>query len=763
MKKYRLFFLLLVLIFLLVGCDSFNVENADDLPTEPQLDAVQVYDNALQDFDSARIDVSFERQVLIADQSFSEDYQYVLQYKNLNSEDFCAMVTGEVDFGDGFNVVVDERYSDGAVYGFFDDFGYHAESSEEAFFARYIPAVVLDPSLYADVELIDANTISFSDSSELESWLYQDGYTFVDASGKAFIGDDGYISAFQYSAEYTYGAARISVEYRTKLSYDDISVLPPDKHAAKNDVYDANVPMLFERAHAFLMQTNSFSMLMEQVVTSEELDASYYVGGEVYYNYMDELLFSDSTIIQLSDLEGTELSTYTVDELYQDKKFLVSENGEKPVEITVFKADIVGYADRIRSDNFPSLTDIDTLYVTAVPGGVVLDYTFDREYETNMRMSCAELLTGDMNYLERLSSKYTPNLAEGYISIDIYSGLPTALCLLYSGFHTIDGTEREIIMSVGLTIDAASLDAYSSITGEEYPVQESLPQATPAFYQVTGPEGQQMWLMGTMHLGDARTTNLPAEIYAAFNDSDALAVEFDTYDFEEQVLSDPSLTEEVYRSYFYEDGSTIEAHLDMPDLYAAALQTLKLTGSVSNLMLSAKPIAWSQTIENYYVRQGYRFSADYGVDLQLLNLAQEQNKPVLNIESGIEQLHLFTDYSDEVQQMILAGTLSTDPALYNAQLEELFELWCSGDEMALREALQTDTSQMTAEELALYQEYTKAMETDRNVQMLEVAKDYLESGDVVFYAVGLVHLLAEDGLVNTLRSSGYTVEQVHYS
>ena len=54
------------------------------------------------------------------------------------------------------------------------------------------------------------------------------------------------------------------------------------------------------------------------------------------------------------------------------------------------------------------------------------------------------------------------------------------------------------------------------------------------------------------------------------------------------------------------------------------------------------------------------------------------------------------------------------------------------------------------------------MEIDRNAGMLEVAKKYLESGDTVFYAVGLAHLLAEDGLVFTLRDAGYTVELVPY-
>ena len=47
--------------------------------------------------------------------------------------------------------------------------------------------------------------------------------------------------------------------------------------------------------------------------------------------------------------------------------------------------------------------------------------------------------------------------------------------------------------------------------------------------------------------------------------------------------------------------------------------------------------------------------------------------------------------------------------------------------------------------------------------MLAVAEEYLTSGKTVFYAVGLAHLLTDDGLVNTLRNAGYTVERVEFT
>ena len=82
-----------------------------------------------------------------------------------------------------------------------------------------------------------------------------------------------------------------------------------------------------------------------------------------------------------------------------------------------------------------------------------------------------------------------------------------------------------------------------------------------------------------------------------------------------------------------------------------------------------------------------------------------------------------------------------------------------------------DTSEFTEEELAEYaeyqelmDEYNQSMSYDRNDGMLEVLKGYLESGETIFVAVGLAHLLNNvNGLVDTLRAAGYTVELVEFS
>ena len=133
---------------------------------------------------------------------------------------------------------------------------------------------------------------------------------------------------------------------------------------------------------------------------------------------------------------------------------------------------------------------------------------------------------------------------------------------------------------------------------------------------------------------------------------------------------------------------------------------------------------------------------------------------------------LATNKTVNLQELLLEESLEYSGAANFEGTNELFDMWCAGDEATLREYLsdEVDTSELTEEELAEYEEakplideYNKAMSYDRNDGMLEVAIEYLESGDVVFYAVGLAHLLNDrNGLVDTLRAAGYTVELVTF-
>ena len=321
------------------------------------------------------------------------------------------------------------------------------------------------------------------------------------------------------------------------------------------------------------------------------------------------------------------------------------------------------------------------------------------------------------------------------------------------------------------SIEAPSKGAYQEITDQLPEEAEPENKPTPLFYHVTGEEGQELWLLGTIHVGDERTAYLPEEIYNAFAASDALALECDTEGFDKQLEEDDQLSEQVSGLYFYGGGVTLEGLMEDEE-YEQALKVLKATGNYNMNMPMAKPYVWSSSIDQFYLRQGYQLHGDQGVEARLCDWAEELGKEIREIESSLFQIRLLTGFSNDLQLLMLSDSVEISAQDSWESTWELYEKWCAGDEAVLREELSTevDTSALTEEELAEYEahkhlleEYNKGISYDRNEGMLQKAIEYLESGEVIFYAVGLAHLLdSYNGLVDALREAGYTVELVTY-
>ncbi len=461
------------------------------------------------------------------------------------------------------------------------------------------------------------------------------------------------------------------------------------------------------------------------------------------------------------------------EELYVDGKFTIAIDGEKPeTKWNKTKESINNYCKDLGSANMADIAYWENAAVTDLGSLLLIELELSDEYADNVENAICSTLWDDGQFLRDRASAYKTNAIQGYIAIDKFTGLPTAAGYSFEGTHTIDGIGYTLTMQSDQSIDGASLSAYYNIRDELPKEEKPETQATTLLYPVTGDTGQEMWLLGTLQVGDERTGYLPKEIYDAFEASDALALEFDSEKFEAEIESDPNLQSEVSTAYYYSDGTQTSFHVDK-EIYDEALQYLKATGNYNMNAPYMKPSLWSDFIENFYMRQGYRLTGEQGMEARLTALAHEEEKEILDVESGIFQVRLLTGWSKALHAQLLEDALDTDSLEYNQSLMELYELWCAGDEEALREALRStvDTSELTEEEKAEYEEqkplideYNKAMSYDRNTAMLKVAKEYLESGDVVFYAVGLAHLLDDvNGLVDALRDAGYTVELVEYS
>lgn len=792
-------FLCVAMVLSLFGCTAQPAETTvppteppatTTAPTEPP--AEDVYAEARSALDSAS-DISLEllvtTTVTVAGEIFSEQSSQKLTYLGLGSDSRQVSLEEKIEYNvhveededeeeeDNF-LTYSEVYADGTVYATVQDSArFSGTFTEEEVNGRYLPVVLLDASLYGQLTSESAagsTTITFSQPSAPESWAMPAEAQMLDASGSATVNASGALEQMTYTITYQQGPAEICLEVQsTPLSEVSEITVPedPDKYPFLEYLDGLRQVTM---SSGFLVQADAISTSnMESVFSQAAGVVRNQSTAMDLYGRKEDTMTKIETGIFFMDYSTNQSQELDQEEVYRDGKYtLTVDNGLPTTQNGISFEEIRDYCGSIMLSTIVSMEYWHEVTCTDLGSTYLVEYVLTGDFGNTIQNGICTMFWEDPAFLNKLASAYETNETTGYVAIDKNTGLPTAAGYYYEGTHTIEGQDYVLSLQVDQSIEAPAKGAYFSITEEMLPEEEPEVKPTPLFYHVTGPDGQEMWLLGTIHVGDERTAYLPQEIYDAFAASDALALEIDSKAFDELMEEDDKLQDQISDAYYYSGGTTLESLMEEED-YAVALQYMKASGNYNMNTPYLKASIWSQSIDNFFLRQGYALHGDQGVEERLHKWAEDLDKEIREVESTLFQIQMMTGYSDELQLLLLEETLSTSAQDNWDGTMELYELWCAGDEDALRAAIneEVDLSELTEEELAEYEaqkplvdEYNKAMSYDRNEGMLQVAIDYLESGETIFYAVGLAHLLDNvNGLVDTLREAGYTVELVTYA
>lgn len=745
-------------------------------PTDPPIDGAAVYNDAIAPLLTApdvTLKLSVSKTTTIGPDTFTITSEQNLIFTGLGTDSMAATLSETVGVNDlGGNFA--EYYADGTLYTtVYGQYKFKGAMTQEEFLERFAPAILLDAAIYEQItaeEILGGTKIYFDNPTAGESWALPEGAELTSASGTATVRDDGTLTHSSYTAEFDYGASHIHLEVTAEPNITDGVLIAAPKGEDYTEISDIDALRVYDTAVLYLLNTQSATSAINETIICEAAGVVRAQQLNVNFHGIDSGHVSEVSH-DITFYQNRSSETLKQTEHFLDGKYSYTVNDGDPQSAPVTASDMLEYCQDYLTDDVVDLSWISSIESTQIGGILYMEFGNPEEYGQVMFEYISSVLFQDAQFLQKYSTAFECTSLSSYLAVDLYTGFPTAAGIHFEGNHTVDGQKCALSLNSAQSFQLASLTAYETVTGESLPEEEPENKATPLFYHVTGADGQQMWLMGTIHVGDARTAHLPQEIYDAFAASDALAVEFDMDAFEKSLETDADLISQLSSAYFYTDGSSTKDHLD-EELYDKALLLLKASGNYSANAEMMKPFLWDQSISNFYLQLGYQLVSEKGMDNRLLKLAREQNKEIRDVESGLAQLQMMAGYSEELQQKLLEDSLEYTSAAYCAGVEELYELWCAGDEAALREELssEVDTESMTDEELAEYEdnkhlidEYNKAMSYDRNEGMLKVAIDYLESGETVFYAVGLAHLLDDvNGLVDALRDAGYTVELVQY-
>ena len=293
--------------------------------------------------------------------------------------------------------------------------------------------------------------------------------------------------------------------------------------------------------------------------------------------------------------------------------------------------------------------------------------------------------------------------------------------------------------------------------GADNPYADDPDGLHPMLFRVTGDGGQEMYLFGTMHIGDERNSRVMTALEPTLTGCDALAVEFDVIAYEQN----PMAQADDMLQFILKDGSTIRDHMP-EDLYARASTLLNKAGLTNGFLSTLNLAMWAQLVEQAAVTTESSLQFEQAMDRALIETAYEAKLPVRNVESAHFQYGLVASFPDELNLLLIRQTLDGLDD-YGAGLNELYEAWCRGDVQKITALTEETDPDLTPEEQQLMEDYNRKMIVERNLGMRDKALEWLRAGDKVFFAVGAAHLVGDAGLISLLRQAGYSVEQVRYT
>ena len=140
------------------------------------------------------------------------------------------------------------------------------------------------------------------------------------------------------------------------------------------------------------------------------------------------------------------------------------------------------------------------------------------------------------------------------------------------------------------------------------------------------------------------------------------------------------------------------------------------------------------------------------IDMYFLNIAKEDKKEIIELESANYQYGILSSFDIPMQVYLLEESVNNYDASLN-QMKDLYELYKKGNKEDLENLLFSD------EEMNEYDKiYNNALITVRNEKMTKLLEEYFAQDKNIFCTVGLAHIIGDNGIANLLKQDGYKVE-----
>ena len=275
-------------------------------------------------------------------------------------------------------------------------------------------------------------------------------------------------------------------------------------------------------------------------------------------------------------------------------------------------------------------------------------------------------------------------------------------------------------------------------------VLPALADSHPLMYKVTDKDGHSIYLLGTMHVISQETLPI-ARLDEVLGQVDRVVFEMSEADMQKLTSGNVSDAEAS------QAGLTMQVEDNGLSDETIGLVAGFLSGAygqpVDPMMLKqlSLPVLAQMLQAQFMALAGYDASG-HGVDIEVFKKAKELGLKIEGVETMEDQMGALNAESADaavVEKQIVE--MLNNPGQIKEQMDAMIHAYNTGDKAALVQLFSAEGARSGAD-------------AGRNARFLETARKALKDGGRTLIAIGVYHIIAEDGLVNTLTQAGCTVE-----
>ncbi|MBE5765812.1 MAG: TraB/GumN family protein [Clostridiales bacterium] len=263
-----------------------------------------------------------------------------------------------------------------------------------------------------------------------------------------------------------------------------------------------------------------------------------------------------------------------------------------------------------------------------------------------------------------------------------------------------------------------------------------------------------VYLFPSIHAANESAYPLSQAVKSAYEASEYLAVECD-------IIAAESIANQVRmtRRIKLPDGQTVYNYVSQ-EVYDRVKEYLAGQGMYVDMYEQYHPYMLMSMLELAQITES-GLDYEYGLDRYFLELAKDENKSILEIESVDEQMDLLMNrLSPHVWDVLLESYLPPEKETSVLMTRLMYDAMLVGDATAISGLLAMEESFVDEADAALYAQYTDVLLTQRDAKMQLKVLEYLRENKNVFVVVGAAHVLGPTGLVDSLKEAGCAVRRI---